>query len=149
MAQRTYKEKLQNIQDWVSIINYHWERLLGDLFDDKEFWDDSFHSMTKDDHWDWLDIEPALRAQYPESFRRYPTITADTEYLRKQSMMGKPVFVKGVKHKNFGGFRAWMNIKDVINDINGTPTHQYTDKERARIRAQSTLTNFERLFEQK
>lgn len=144
---RTYQQKLANINAFVEITNYHWNRLLGWLEDDEEFWEHIFGTMTTDDWWDWVDIEPALKAQYPDEFRRYPKVHLGTEHLKKCLMFGKPIYLKDVKGANFESFRAWMNIKDVMNEINGTPTRIYTEKDRQKAQEQANPTPFERLFE--
>lgn len=122
MAKKQYSEKLRNINLWVEIVNHHWERLNGELFNDVEFWDDTLHAMTADDWWDWVDIEPSLKIQYNDEYLRYPKLESSTEEVKKMLMLGKDVVKKNRKGKNFQGFRALMNIKDFLNDINGTPT---------------------------
>lgn len=144
---RTYQEKLNNIKAFVEITNYHWDRLLGWVRDDKEFWQHTFGTMTNDDFWDWIDIEPALRAQHPDEFRRFPKISIGTDHLKRCLMTGKPIYRKDVKGANFESFRAWMNIKDVMNEINGTPTIQYTEKDRQQAEELANPTPFETLFE--
>ena len=125
MIKRTYTEKIQTLNDWVAITNYHWERLNGQFYNDAEAWDQTLHAMREQDWWDWVEVEPALRAQYPDSFQRYPYISQGTEHINKALMFGKALIKKDVTGANFNTFRAWMNIKDVINDINGTPTKEY------------------------
>lgn len=125
MSKRTYQEKLQNVNLWVEIVNYHWDRLQGELFNDEEFWDHTLHAMTNEDWWDWCDIEPALKVQHDDIFRRYSKIYEDTEYIKKKLMQSKPVTKQNQKGKNFQAFRALMNIKDIVNDINGTPTKHF------------------------
>lgn len=144
---RTYQEKLANIKAFVEITNYHWDRLLGWLEDDKEFWSHIFETMTEQDWWDWVEIEPALRAQYPDEFRRFPRVKQGTEHINKCLMMGKKLYHKDVKGANYQIYLAWMNIKDVMNEINGTPTKQYTDKDRQQAQEIANPTQFERLFE--
>lgn len=122
---KTYDEKLTNINTWVEIVNYHWERLKGDLYNDKDFWNDTLHSMTNEDWWDWCDISPALKAQHPDVFAKYPYTEISTEEVLKQLHKCKPIVKKNIAGKNFAAFRTLMNIKDVMNEIAGTPTKQY------------------------
>jgi hypothetical protein len=145
MPKRTYQQKLANINAYVEITNYHWDRLLGELYNDDEFWEHIFE-MTNDDWWDWVDIEPALRIQYPDYFRRFPKVDSGTAYIKECLMKGKKLYKKDVKNANFQTFRAWMNIKDIINEINGTPSKQYTDKERQTAKELVNPTPFEKLF---
>jgi hypothetical protein len=144
---RTYQEKLANINNFVEITNYHWDRLLGILRDDEEFWEHTFGTMTNQDWWDWVEIEPALRAQYPDEFRRFPSVKQGTEHINKCLMMGKQIYRKDVKGANFNSYLAWMNIKDVMNEINGTPTKVYTDKDRKKGPEDDDPTQFQKLFD--
>jgi hypothetical protein len=130
MAKRTYDDKLKNILDWVEITNYHWHQLKGEMFNDEQFWDDTLHAMIADDWWDWVDIAPALKIQYETEWRRYPKLDDSTEAVHKDLMLSKAVTKKSRKGKNFQAFRLLMNIKDFVNDITGSPTTQYTAKDR-------------------
>ena len=133
MAKRTYEQKLTNISDWVEITNHHWHRLKGEMFNDPEMWDQTLHAMTNDDWWDWVDIAPALKIQYEYEWRRYPKLDTSTEEVKRDLMLGKAVTKKSRKGKNFQAFRLLMNIKDFLNDVNGTPTRQYTDRDRQQV----------------
>ena len=133
---KTYQEKLNNINAWVEIVNYHWDRLQGEMYNDPEMWDQTLHAMTSEDWWDWTDIAPALKIQYSDSWFKYPKLEAATEEVKKLLMLGKPVTKKDRKGKNFEAFRLLMNIKDFINDINETPTVQYS-KPKAKDKAKS------------
>jgi hypothetical protein len=130
MAKRTYDEKLQNILDWVEITNYHWDRLKGELHDDEEFWQHIFGTMTEQDWWDWVEIAPALKIQYEQEWRRWYKIDEGTQDIEKRLAFGKPLYRKDQKNGNKAVFRAWMNIKDFLNDITGQPTKEYTLKDR-------------------
>lgn len=125
---KTYTEKLNNITDWVRIVNHYWQELQGDLYNNKEFWRDSLHAMTNEDWWDWVDIMPALQAQHPDTFRKYSSIQEDTKEINKKLLLGKTIVKPNVSGKNFEAFRALMNIKDIMNDIAGTPTIDYKKK---------------------
>ena len=125
---RTYNEKVDNVVDWVKIVNYHWTRLEGDLHNDKDFWNDTLHAMDDSDWWDWVDIMPALKAQHPDAFAKYPYAEVSTEYITKKLHKKQPVVKKNITGKNFDAFRALMNIKDVVNEIAGVPTIEFKKK---------------------
>lgn len=144
---RSYQEKLKNINIWVEIVNHYWHELHGELYNNKEFWANTLHAMEDQDWWDWLDIEPALRAQHPDAFQRYHTINQCNEQLRKKLMFGKPVTKQHRPGKNFEAFRALMNIKDIVNWINGQPTEQYTTKTINQTQEQNQPTQFQQLFD--
>jgi len=123
MEKRTYDQKLANIQQWVKIVNHHWNRLNGNLHADETFWDETLHSMTDRDWWDWVEIAPALKIQYEDDWRRWSrSLEYDGDEINKKLMLGKPVVRKNQRTANTTAFRLLMNIKDFINDINGTPT---------------------------
>lgn len=144
MAKKTYEQKLRNINDWVEIVNYHWHRLKGDMYNDSEFWDDTLHAMQSTDWWDWVDISPALKIQFEDCWRRYPKLEDGTNQVRTTLMLSKPVTRAKGKGKNFEAFRLLMNIKDFMNDINGTPTLQYNTGSKTQVQEQPT--QFELLF---
>lgn len=146
MAKRSYDQKLKNINDWIEITNYHWHRLQGQLFDDKEFWEQTLEAMTDQDWWDWCDIEPSIKIQYSEYYDRFPKLRDDTVDLRNKLMLGKSVTRRWGTGKNFTAFRTLMALKDLFNEINGYPTVQYS-KQSQHIDNQE-LTQFERLFEE-
>lgn len=142
MARRTYDQKLTNINLWVDITNYHWHRLEGELRNDEEFWSETLHAMTEQDWWDWVDIEPSIKIQHEEHYRKYPKLTEDTREIYTKLALGKPITRKMGISKNLTAFRTLMSIKDLINDINGTPTVQYNKKQ-----PESPLSPAERLFD--
>lgn len=145
MARKTYDEKLRNINLWVEITNHYWHKLRGDMYNDTEFWDHTLHSMSADDWWDWVDIAPALKIQFEDCWRRYPKLEDSTNQVRKTLMLSKPVTRAKGKGLNFEAFRLLMNIKDFINDINGTPTKQYNTRSTAD--EQEVIRPVDRLFE--
>jgi hypothetical protein len=143
MARPTYQDKFLIVNTWVEIVNHHWHLLKGEMFNDEQFWEDTLHSMSNDDWWAWCDIAPSLKIQYEKEWRRYPKLDESTNAVLKDLMLSKPVTKKSRKGKNFQAFRLLMNIKDFVNDINGTPTVEYTAKDR---KPQPELTPKERLF---
>ena len=147
MARRTYDQKFNNIRDWVEITNYHWHRLQGEMFNDQEFWEQTLHAMTDQDWWDWVDIEPSIKIQYEEHFRRYSKLTEDTREIYTKLALGKPITRKMGVSKNLTAFRTLMAIKDLFNDIAGTPTVKY-DKDKSKD-TDCDLTPFEQLFDYK
>jgi hypothetical protein len=122
---RTYDDKLKNIKDWVEITNHHWHRLKGQIYNDTEFWDHTLHAMTNDDWWDWVDIAPALKIQYEREWRRYPKMDISTDQIKRTLMLSRTVTKRSRKGTNFEAFRLLMNIKDFVNDLEGTPTKRY------------------------
>jgi hypothetical protein len=145
MARKTYEEKLRNINLWVEITNHHWHRLKGNIYNDTEFWDDTLHSMSNDDWWDWTDIAPALKIQHEDFWRRYSKLDISTEAVKRTLMLNKSVVKKSRKGSNFEAFRLLMNIKDFINDINFTPTVDYST--RTKEETQDVPSQFELLFD--
>jgi len=146
---KTYTEKLKNINDWVEIVNHHWARLKGNLHNDEVFWNQTLHSMKDLDWWDWIDIEPSIAIQYEGEYRRYPKLAQDTQNVKKKLMFGKPVVKKGQAMKNTEAFRLLMQIKDLINDINGTPTKKFPKNATPPPEEITTKNNFWDMFEQK
>lgn len=141
---RTYEEKLANIEAWAAIVDHYWHLYKGDMFNHEDMWDHTLHAMTADDWWDWCDIEPAVKIQWEQHYRRYPKLADDTKDIYRRLQLGKPITRPNAKQKNFTAFRALMSIHDLINDIRGTPTKQYTVKDRE---PEPELSPFERMFD--
>lgn len=139
-----YQRKFANIEAWAEIVDYHWHRLRGEMFNDAEFWDHTLHAMTDLDWWDWVDVEPAIAIQYEEHYRRYPKLKEDTQEIRQKLMLGKPITRKNGKMKNLTAFRTLMAIHDLVNDMQGTPTRQYPKHTEQR---KEHTTPFEALFD--
>lgn len=116
MASASYENKLKTINVWVDIVNTHWIRLNGVLNNDKEFWADALHDVPAEVWWHWVDIAPSLAIQYEDEYRRYNW--NDIDIIKKRLMLGDPITKKHRKDYNFPAFRALMNIKDFMNDIN-------------------------------
>jgi hypothetical protein len=144
MARRTFHDKLKNVEDWIEIFNYHWERLKGHYHNDKEFWDDTLHSMENQDWWDIVEIYPTLHDLYPGHFHDYGYIKNDIDQIERRLMLGKSVIAKNRQSHNFPAYHAMVVLKDVINAKNGTPTKSY--KKNSRDDNDQT-TPFENLFD--
>lgn len=137
-----YQQRLELINTWLQIVDYHWHRLKGQMHNDSAMWDDTLHSMTADDWWAWVDIEPAVRVEFQELYDRYPKLSQDTEWIKKRLQLGKPITHKMAKGQNFTAFRCLMAMHDLFNDIKGTPTRQYDQESEP-----EPETQFERLFD--
>lgn len=144
MATKNYQQKEKNVNDWVDIINYYWHKLESNLYNDKEFWDNTMHSMDTQDWWDFYEVYDIVRQQYPEEFHRFPKMSTDMNWVYKQLMLGKPVIKPMAKNYNTTGFRSWMVMKDVINNVRGTPTVDYKNNP---PKPDEPETPFERLFD--
>lgn len=123
---RKFEDKLANTLDWLEITNYHWNRLKGQLYNDTQAWDDTFHAKQDSDWWDIHDCIKVLMQMYPDEARAYPHLTEDFKEVEKRLLFGKPVIKPQRKSYNFTPFRAWMASKDFLNTINGSPTVDYT-----------------------
>lgn len=139
---RTYDQKLENIIAWIDIVDHYWHKYQGDMRNHEDMWENTLHSMTDQDWWDWVDIEPSLKIQYEQHYNRYSKLSDDTKDIYKKLALGQPINRKNAKGKNFTAFRALMAMHDFINDIRGTPTVQYTAKKTV----DEEQTQFDRLF---
>lgn len=146
MAQRTYKEKKETVKAWVEIINYHWDRLYGVLNNDKDFWADTLHAMQDCDWWDCVDVADVLTRQYPEHFRPFSNFSQDLQEVTKRLHQGKAVVKPMRVSYNLAAFRMLMTLKDVVNEIRGTPTKRFTKRQQQLQQEIDEPTQFERLF---
>jgi hypothetical protein len=147
MKHRPFDQKLKNVMLWKEIADLHWERLLGDYNNDELFWGDLFHSMEAEDWWDVIDVAKAIHIQHPEELRTFPRFELNIETVEKRLHNVQPV----IKQWNRQGYNVaatglFMQVRDVLNEIADTPTKRWTDKERAKIRADKAANNFLTLF---
>ena len=141
MTTRKFQDKVANLRDWVEIINYHWDRLRGELHNDTEFWEDTLHAMTNQDWWDLVEAYPTMYDLHSDLFREHGGMARDIQTIESRLMLGKPVVKTGRRDHNFSPFRALMVLKDVLNDLMGTPTKKFDQV------VDDTPTQFQQLFE--
>lgn len=148
MVTRTFDQKLKNVMDWKTVADLHWERVLGEFNNDELFWGDLFHSMEAQDWWDVIAVAKALQIQEPDELRRFPRFESNIDTVEKRLHNVQPV----IKQWNRQGYNVaatglFMQVRDALNELAGTPTRHWTDKEKARIRANKEANNFLTLFQ--
>ncbi len=121
MANKTdFDTKVKITGAIVKIVNEHWARLDGLVHNDKQFWDDTLHSLTNQDWEDMMSVMDALKAIEPELFS-YAASTSFEEVKRVLIKEGHSQNARALdrpKHKKLE-FKALMNVKDIINEISG------------------------------
>ena len=130
------------------MVDLHWERILGEYNNDEQFWKTVFHSMNKDDWWSIVEVAKAIQLAYPEEIRRFPKFSYNLEVVEKRLHQAKEV----IKPYNRQGYNIpatglFMSVRDTLNEVNGTPTRRWSDKEKAKILTDRKVTPFETLFE--
>lgn len=116
--------KANKILDWVDAINAHWKRLEGILENDKQFWNEVYHSKTRT-HWkDFVDVARELQIQpeFAEYFEQFEDFNNKLDKIEERLKTREPVIIKWQKEYNKPVFKAVMDFKDIINNINQTPT---------------------------
>lgn len=147
MAQRTFAQRTDNIYLWKEIAELHWERLLGEFNNDELFWNDLFHSMEHIDWEDLVEVAKGIKIAHSEETRRYPKFDYQIEVIEKRLHKCDPV----IKQWNRQGYNSpatglFMTVRDILNEINGTPTRRWTDKEKAKVRSEKEKNTFRELF---
>lgn len=131
-------EKLQasmrNVHNWMTIMELHWERVLGDFYNDELIWQDLFHNMQAADWWDFITIGRLLELEEPQFLRNFTKFGYNLDVIEKRLHATQPV----IKPYNRQGYNkaavsVFCAIRDTINELKGTPTRRWTDKERASI----------------
>lgn len=142
MPQYTLQEKVQFTEHIVNELNKFWIKYKGDLFNHKDFWDETLHSFTNEDWEIMLDVMELVRIEDASCY--LPFSYSSFEDARKVLMFdghdANPKALDARKHKKTA-FRALMNIKDVFNNFTGyePPTKFKPDPE--------PPTPFDTLFE--
>jgi len=132
------REHIDRIAVFVRAINYYQYEDPKGIHNNKEFWE-VFHDFVGPSTDSWLEMEEIFHYEFPHAFSDYPYVNAGTDHLKKCRMFGKPLTKRDVPSKNKSTFRAWANIKDVINSISDyTPPPPQVRRE---------TTPFEDLFE--
>lgn len=147
MPTKTFNQRVDNIYLWKEIAELHWERVLGEYNNDKDFWNDLFHSMQFEDWEDLIEVAKGIKLAHSEELRRFPKFEYNLEIVEKRVENRQPV----IKQWNRQGYNVaatglFMTVRDILNEINGTPTRRWTDKERARILAERSVSTFQTLF---
>lgn len=144
---RKFETKFQNVCDWCKIVDLHWERLLGEYNNDKDFWNDTFHSMNSDDWWDIIDVAKALQIQEPDELRRFPKFSYNIEVIEKRLHKCDPVIKKWNRQGyNVAATGLFMSVRDVLNELAGKPTKRWTDKDRQKLADDAKAHQFLTLF---
>lgn len=145
-----FKKRLETWITWTEIANHYWQVHLGELRNQKEFWDNTLHAMPVEDWQSWCEIAPALAVQRQMEWQRYPQLAADTREVERRLLLGKPIVRQHRMGANLVAFRLFMNIKDFFNDCADQPTRHYTQSERelARTLARESKNPYHTLFEE-
>lgn len=133
---------------WMDMVDLHWERVLGEYNNDTDFWNGVFHSMNSDDWWSIVEVSKAIQLAYPDELRRFPKFSYNLEVVEKRLHQAQPV-IKPFNRQgyNIAATGLFMAVRDTLNEINGSPTKRWNDKEKAKILAERKTTPFNNLFE--
>ena len=63
MTQYTLQEKVQFTEHIVNEVNKFWIKHKGELFNHKDFWDETLHSFTNEDWTIMLDVMELIRLE--------------------------------------------------------------------------------------
>ena len=91
MTIKTYDDKEKNVQQWVDKINSFWVGDGSNIHNKTDFWDETFHKMTDQDFWDFVEVSDILRQQYSDDFYKWPDFASEIQEIKKQLMLGKNV----------------------------------------------------------
>lgn len=120
MPNYTIQEKIQVTEHIVNEINKFWIKCKGEMFNNKDFWDETLHSYTNL-HWQiMLDIMELIRIEDPSCY--IPFSHGQFEEARKILLLeghdAEPRVLDKRKNKKIA-FKTLMHIKDVFNNFTG------------------------------
>lgn len=122
MTEQEFTKNFTQVETWVNSMRPHWRYLNGDVFNDKDFWQQCIHSVPAGTWQAWCEIYGDLREGAPSVFARHTYIYEDSVVLNtrldKGQAISKPYNKTGY---NKPIFRAAMAIKDIIADITDRP----------------------------
>jgi hypothetical protein len=116
---RSIETQLKNTITWANTIVEHWQRLDGIVRNDKAYWHDTYHSRTKQDWQDFVDVIPQFQFEYPEIFAKHANF--NTAVIEQRLRAGQPVIKKYVQDYNTPVFAVVMEFKDIFHKIIGVP----------------------------
>lgn len=138
------------VYGWRDICELHWERMLGEFWGDEQFWDQLFHQMEAQDWEAVVSVAKAMQISHTNEIRPFPNFSYNIEVVEKRLHKCDPVIKKYNRQGyNKAAVSLFMAVRDVLNEINGTPTKRWTDKEREKALLDRKVTTFEQLFERK
>ena len=142
MTQYTLQEKVQFTEHIVSEVNKFWIKHKGELFNHKDFWDETLHSFTNEDWNIMLDVMELIRLEDAGCYLPYSAQVFEEarKVIEFEGHSKNPRALDARKNKK-KAFKALMNIKDVFNNFTGyeAPTRFAKDPE--------PPTPFEQLFD--
>lgn len=122
MTEQEFTKNWTCVEAWVNSMRPHWRYLNGDVFNDKDFWQQCIHSVPAGTWTAWCEIYGDLREGAPGAFARHTHIYEDSVVLNTRIDQGqaisKPYNKTGY---NKPVFRAAMAIKDIVADITDRP----------------------------
>jgi hypothetical protein len=119
---------------WYEIYEYHLPRFTeGKFHNDKELWNDIFHSMQTSDWISQCRMAQGVQAAYPKDCRKFPNFQDQLDEVTRRITENKPV----IKPFNKTGWnKAAVGLFMAIHDI-------------IKLRAKEHPSNYNNLFEEK
>jgi hypothetical protein len=149
MTEQEFIKRYDQVNAWVNTMRPHWRHLNGNVFNDKDFWQQCIHSVPPQTWQAWCEIYNDLRAGAPSAFARHTYIHEDTVEVAKRIDLDKAITKPYDKTgRNKPMFRAAMAIKDIIADISERPfetKEQQPAAKRTRPTQEQVLAEFAKL----
>jgi len=120
MQKYTLHEKVQFTEYIVNEINKFWIKHKGELYNHRDFWDQTLHTYTNEDFAIMLEIMELIRIEDASCY--LPFSHGIFEDARKVLILeghdAEPRVLDKRKHRKLA-FKTLMNIKDVMNNFTG------------------------------
>lgn len=122
MNEQEFTKNFDLVDSWVNTMRPHWAYLNGDVFNDKDFWQQCIHSVRPEVWAAWTKIFHTLEESFPSAFATHTYIGDDTEEIHVRSCGNKRMTIPYNKTGyNKPIFRGAMAIKDIIAEITERP----------------------------
>lgn len=142
MQPYTLEEKVKFTEYIIKEVNKFWIEYEGELFNHKDFWDDTLHSFTNEDWSIILDVMELIRLEDPSCYLpfSYDTFQEARKVIELEGHDANPKALDARKNKK-KAFKALMHAKDVMNSFVGyEPPKKFPKKP-------EPPTSFENLFD--
>jgi hypothetical protein len=120
MPNYTLQEKVQIVEHLMNEINKLWIKCKGEMFNNKDFWDETLHSFTNEDWSVILDVMELIRLEDPRCYLpfSYDTFQEARKVITIEGHDANPRALNARKNKK-KSFKALMHAKDCWNAFVG------------------------------
>jgi len=120
--------KVGHVNDIVDAVNAYWIKHQGELWNHKDFWDNTLHAFNNTDWEIMMEVMEVVKIEDPRCYISSAQRAFDEvrKILMHEAHSNNPKALDTRKNKKTA-FRGLMNVKDVFNNFTGyQPPSKFT-----------------------